>query len=67
MPELVEARAVIEQAKGVLMRMYRISDEQAFKLTQWPSVSLSPRRCSGQRVINVASGSPVICGPKCRM
>ncbi|MEV6095622.1 PAS and ANTAR domain-containing protein [Nocardia sp. NPDC051981] len=37
MPEVVEARAVIEQAKGVLMRMYRISDEQAFKLLVWRS------------------------------
>ncbi|MFE3229889.1 ANTAR domain-containing protein, partial [Nocardia sp. NPDC059228] len=37
MPELVEARAAIEQAKGVLMRMYRISDEQAFKLLVWRS------------------------------
>ncbi|MGV9666717.1 PAS and ANTAR domain-containing protein [Nocardia niigatensis] len=37
MPEVVEARAVIEQAKGVLMRMYRISQEQAFKLLVWRS------------------------------
>ncbi|MEU1426998.1 PAS and ANTAR domain-containing protein [Nocardia sp. NPDC005746] len=37
MPGVVEARAVIEQAKGVLMRMYRINDEQAFKLLVWRS------------------------------
>ncbi|MFE3260076.1 ANTAR domain-containing protein [Nocardia sp. NPDC059091] len=37
MPQVVEARAVIEQAKGVLMRMYRINDEQAFKLLVWRS------------------------------
>ncbi|MTE15703.1 PAS and ANTAR domain-containing protein [Nocardia aurantiaca] len=37
MQEVVDARAVIEQAKGVLMRMYRISDEQAFKLLVWRS------------------------------
>ncbi|MEU0541275.1 PAS and ANTAR domain-containing protein [Nocardia sp. NPDC005978] len=37
LPELVEARAVIEQAKGVLMRMYRISAEQAFSVLAWRS------------------------------
>ncbi|WP_433566780.1 ANTAR domain-containing protein [Nocardia sp. CA-151230] len=35
--ELVNARAAIEQAKGVLIRMYRIGDEQAFKLLVWRS------------------------------
>lgn len=28
---------MIEQAKGVLMRMYRINDEQAFQLLVWRS------------------------------
>ncbi|MGX1805937.1 PAS and ANTAR domain-containing protein [Nocardia sp. NPDC055321] len=37
LPELVQARAVIEQAKGVLMRMYRISAEQAFSVLAWRS------------------------------
>lgn len=37
LPELIEARAVIEQAKGVLMRMYRISAEQAFQVLRWRS------------------------------
>ncbi|AYF79559.1 ANTAR domain-containing protein [Nocardia yunnanensis] len=37
LPELVEVRAVIEQAKGVLMRMYRISAEQAFQVLIWRS------------------------------
>lgn len=37
LPEMVEARAVIEQAKGVLMRMYRINAEQAFKVLIWRS------------------------------
>ncbi|MFF0494104.1 PAS and ANTAR domain-containing protein [Nocardia sp. NPDC003482] len=35
--ELAEARAVIEQAKGVLMRMYRISADQAFRVLVWRS------------------------------
>ncbi|WP_433575162.1 ANTAR domain-containing protein [Nocardia brasiliensis] len=37
MPEIVEARALIEQAKGVLMRMYRINAEQAFAVLRWRS------------------------------
>ncbi|MBF6175903.1 PAS and ANTAR domain-containing protein [Nocardia blacklockiae] len=37
MPVVVENRAVIEQAKGVLMRMYRISAGQAFDLLRWRS------------------------------
>ncbi|WP_063712733.1 PAS and ANTAR domain-containing protein [Nocardia concava] len=37
LPELVESRAIIEQAKGVLMRMYRINADQAFKVLVWRS------------------------------
>ncbi|QIS14398.1 ANTAR domain-containing protein [Nocardia arthritidis] len=37
LPELVAARAVIEQAKGVLMRIYRINAEQAFRVLSWRS------------------------------
>ncbi|MCX4098579.1 PAS and ANTAR domain-containing protein [Nocardia sp. alder85J] len=37
MPAMVEARAVIEQAKGVLMHLYRINAEQAFKVLVWRS------------------------------
>ncbi|WP_245676993.1 PAS and ANTAR domain-containing protein [Nocardia acidivorans] len=37
LPQVLEARAVIEQAKGVLMRMYRISADQAFKVLVWRS------------------------------
>ncbi|WP_054812760.1 PAS and ANTAR domain-containing protein [Nocardia arizonensis] len=36
-PELMRARAEIEQAKGVLMRMYRINADQAFRVLQWRS------------------------------
>ncbi|MEV0355104.1 PAS and ANTAR domain-containing protein [Nocardia sp. NPDC050697] len=36
-PEIVESRAVIEQAKGILMRMYGISADQAFKVLSWRS------------------------------
>ncbi|OBA56164.1 hypothetical protein A5789_19550 [Nocardia sp. 852002-51101_SCH5132738] len=34
---MIEHRAVIEQAKGVLMRMYRVNAEQAFKILSWRS------------------------------
>ncbi len=37
LPDVIENRAVIEQAKGVLMRMYRISADQAFKVLAWRS------------------------------
>ncbi|WP_280302790.1 PAS and ANTAR domain-containing protein [Nocardia neocaledoniensis] len=37
MTGVVAARAVIEQAKGVLMRMYRIDADQAFKVLVWRS------------------------------
>ncbi|ORV09304.1 PAS and ANTAR domain-containing protein [Mycobacterium celatum] len=37
LPDLVEARAVIEQAKGVLMAIYRVSAEQAFGVLRWRS------------------------------
>lgn len=37
LPALFEARAVIEQAKGALMVVYRISADQAFRVLQWRS------------------------------
>ncbi|MEV6336233.1 PAS and ANTAR domain-containing protein [Nocardia vinacea] len=37
LPDLVESRAVIEQAKGVLMFAYAITAEQAFRVLRWRS------------------------------
>jgi hypothetical protein len=37
LPDLFENRAAIEQAKGVLMFVYRVSAEQAFRVLQWRS------------------------------
>jgi PAS domain S-box-containing protein len=37
LPELFEARAAIEQAKGALMLVYRLTAEQAFELLLWRS------------------------------
>src|SRR6201996_7183867 len=37
LPDLFEARALIEQAKGLLMAIYRVSAEQAFSVLRWRS------------------------------
>lgn len=37
LPEVIEARAVIEQAKGALTLAYGISPEQAFRVLSWRS------------------------------
>jgi hypothetical protein len=37
LPDLFENRASIEQAKGALMVVYRVSAEQAFRVLQWRS------------------------------
>lgn len=37
LPGIFESRAVIEQAKGALMVIYRISADQAFRVLQWRS------------------------------
>jgi hypothetical protein len=37
LPDLFENRAAIEQAKGVLMYVYRVSAEQAFRVLLWRS------------------------------
>jgi hypothetical protein len=37
LPDLFESRAPIEQAKGVLMVVYRVSPDQAFRVLQWRS------------------------------
>ncbi|OBF63450.1 transcription antitermination regulator [Mycobacterium sp. 852002-50816_SCH5313054-b] len=37
LPDLFENRAAIEQAKGVLMYVYQVSADQAFRVLQWRS------------------------------
>ncbi|WP_433685159.1 PAS and ANTAR domain-containing protein [Nocardia sp. CA-119907] len=37
LPELYEARAVIEQAKGALMLVYGLNADQAFRMLSWRS------------------------------
>ncbi|MGK8523311.1 PAS and ANTAR domain-containing protein [Nocardia asteroides] len=52
LPELYENRAVIEQAKGVLMRIYQISAEQAFQVLRWRSQETNTKlRALAQQLI----------------
>lgn len=43
LPELLEARVVIEQAKGALMGIYRITETQAFEVLRWRSRETSTK------------------------
>ncbi|WP_280239071.1 PAS and ANTAR domain-containing protein [Nocardia abscessus] len=52
LPQLVDARAVIEQAKGALMLAYGISTEQAFQVLRWRSQETNVKlRTVAQRVV----------------
>ncbi|MFC6010416.1 PAS and ANTAR domain-containing protein [Nocardia lasii] len=65
-PELLEARAEIEQAKGALILMYGISADQAFKVLQWRSQesNVKLREIAAQIVEDVRSLDPQV--PGCR-
>lgn len=60
LPDLFEARAVIEQVKGVLMAVYRISPDQAFGLLRWRSqqTNIKLRVLAGQLISEVANLPP---------
>jgi ANTAR domain-containing protein/PAS domain-containing protein len=61
LPHLFEARAVIEQAKGVLMGVYRVSAEQAFGVLRWRSQETNTklRELAKQLVAEVATLPPM--------
>ena len=61
LPDLFENRSAIEQAKGVLMYVYRVSADQAFRVLQWRSQETNTklRALAGQIVDEVASLPPV--------
>lgn len=60
LPALVEARAVIEQAKGVLMAVYRVSADQAFGVLRWRSQETNTklRALAKQLVADVSTLPP---------
>jgi ANTAR domain/PAS fold len=57
LPDLFESRAAIEQAKGVLMAVYRVSADQAFRVLQWRSQETNTklRALAGQIVGELAA------------
>jgi PAS domain S-box-containing protein len=60
LPDLFENRAAIEQAKGVLMSVYRVSAEQAFRVLQWRSQETNTklRALAKQLLAEVATLAP---------
>ena len=59
LPDLFEARAVIEQAKGILMAVYRVSPEQAFGVLRWRSQDTNTKlRSLAQQLIAEVSDLP---------
>jgi hypothetical protein len=61
LPHLFEARAVIEQAKGVLMGVYRVNADQAFGVLRWRSQETNTklRDLAKQLVTDVATLPPM--------
>jgi len=57
LPDLFETRAVIEQAKGLLMAVYRVSAEQAFGVLRWRSQETNTklRALAKQLVVEIAT------------
>ena len=60
LPDLFENRAAIEQAKGVLMYVYRVSAEQAFRVLQWRSQesNVKLRALAKQLLTDVSTMTP---------
>ena len=60
LPDLFEARAVIEQVKGVLMAVYRISPEQAFGVLRWRSQETNTklRTLAKQLIVEITALPP---------
>ncbi|MCM6779098.1 PAS and ANTAR domain-containing protein, partial [Nocardia sp. CDC159] len=64
LPELVEARAVIEQAVGVLMGVYRIGAEQAVKVLTWRAEETGvPLRAFAAQLLTDVQHAPPLPAP----
>lgn len=61
LPAVIERRAAIEQAKGILMFVYRISAEQAFRVLAWRSqeTNVKVHELAAQLVGDLDSMPPV--------
>ena len=59
LPDLFEGRAIIEQAKGILMAIYRVSPEQAFGVLRWRSQETNTKlRSLAKQLITEMSTQP---------
>jgi hypothetical protein len=59
LPDLFESRAAIEQAKGVLMAVYRVSADQAFRVLQWRSQETNTKlRALAAQLVEEVPGLP---------
>ncbi len=60
LPDLFEARAIIEQAKGILVAIYRVSPEQAFGVLKWRSQETNTklRSLAKQLITEIATQPP---------
>ncbi|GBG40485.1 PAS and ANTAR domain-containing protein [Mycobacterium montefiorense] len=61
LPDLFENRAAIEQAKGVMMAVYRVSADQAFRVLQWRSqeTNIKLRTLAKQLIHEVSTLPPM--------
>jgi ANTAR domain/PAS fold len=61
LPDLFENRAAIEQAKGVLIAVYRVSPDQAFRVLQWRSqeTNIKLRALAKQLIHDVSTLAPM--------
>ena len=59
LPDLFENRAAIEQAKGVLIAVYRVSADQAFRVLQWRSQETNVKlRALAKQLVNEVVNLP---------
>jgi len=60
LPDLFEVRALIEQVKGVLMAIYRVSADQAFGVLRWRSQETNTklRALANQLIAEIATLPP---------
>lgn len=64
LPEVIAARAVIDQAKGMLMLVYGISADQAFRVLRWRSQETNTKvRDLAARLIATVPRQDVVSAP----